>query len=240
MQAWPAPIQPGEPAPEFALPAVNRDGVVRLSDFHGRRALLIGFFRGLHCPFCRRQIIRLAASQPTLAQAGVETVAVINTPQDRARLYFAYRPTPITLLSDPACSTHRAFGVPRIGFLSADSAQPPRWPDRTPMAQFANARIDPTGELGQPEPPMAANDVLNRQDGFELTSVDEKIFADHGTQLAGHVMIDRQGIVHWTHFEGLNGPDEIGRFPSPDELLLAARELRVLSSERPTYTRPVL
>jgi peroxiredoxin len=240
MQPWPSPILPGEPAPEFALPAVNREGVVRLDDFRGRSAVLIGFFRGLHCPFCRRQIVGLAASQPALARAGVETVAVINTPQERARLYFQHRPTPVTLLSDPACSTHRAFGVPRVGFLTRDSTETPQWPYRTPVERFMGARINPTQELSQPESPMTANDLLNRKDGFELTSVDEKIFADHGTQLAGHVMIDRQGIVRWTHFEGLNGPDEIGRFPSPDDLLLAARELRALSSERPTYTHPAL
>jgi peroxiredoxin len=240
MNDWPSPIQPGEPAPEFTLPAVNRGGVVRLDEFRGRHALLIGFFRGLHCPFCRRQIVRLAASQPALAQAGVATLAVINTPADRARLYFEHRPTPVTLLSDPECSTHRAFGVPRIGFLAADSAEPPQWPYRARMEQFMDARIDPTGELNPPEPPMAANGILNRKDGFELTAVDEEILANHGTQLAGHVLIDLQGIVRWTHFEGLNGPEDIGRFPSPDDLLLAARGLRPLRSERPTYSRPAL
>jgi peroxiredoxin len=225
MQDWPAPIQPGAPAPGFALPAVNRAGVVSFDDFRGRRALLIAFFRGLHCPFCRRQIVRLAASQPALAQAGVETVAVINTPVERARLYFEHRPTPVTLLSDPECSTHRAFGVPRIGFLAADSTEPPQWPSRASMERFMEARVNPTGELSQPEQPMAANDIMNRKDGFTMTPTDEKIIANHGTQLAGHVLIDRQGIVRWAHFEGLGGPEDIGRFPSPDDLLAAGREL---------------
>src|SRR5678815_3832704 len=42
------PIQPGEDAPPFALPAVNRDGMVSLDDFRGKSALFIGLYRGLH------------------------------------------------------------------------------------------------------------------------------------------------------------------------------------------------
>ena len=44
---------------------------------------------------------QFAGLQPVLHAAGVETLAVINTPAERARLYFRYRPTPATLLSDP-------------------------------------------------------------------------------------------------------------------------------------------
>src|SRR5437870_4934738 len=129
-----SPLQPGEPAPSFALPAVNLEGMVSLASMRGR-AFLIGFFRGLHCPFCRRQVVRLAGVQPALHAAGVETLAVINTPLERARQYFRYRPTPVVLLSDPDCRTHRAFGVPHIEFLPQDSSEQPEWPLRASMAQ---------------------------------------------------------------------------------------------------------
>ena len=52
----PMPLGEGDPAPDFALPAVNRDGQITLDDYRGRSPVLIGLFRGLHCPFCRRQI----------------------------------------------------------------------------------------------------------------------------------------------------------------------------------------
>jgi carbamoyl-phosphate synthase large subunit len=57
-------------------------------------------------------VVQLGALQPALRAAGVETLAVINTPLERARMYFRYRPTPVMLLSDPECLTHQAFGVP--------------------------------------------------------------------------------------------------------------------------------
>ena len=41
-------LQPGDPAPSFVLPAVNRDGTVSLDDYRGRSSVLVGLFRGLH------------------------------------------------------------------------------------------------------------------------------------------------------------------------------------------------
>jgi len=42
------PLRPGEPAPDFTLPAVNREGQVSLADYRGRSPILVGLFRGLH------------------------------------------------------------------------------------------------------------------------------------------------------------------------------------------------
>lgn len=216
-------VQSGERAPELTLPAVNRDGAVSLADFRGRRAVMIGFFRGLHCPFCRRQIAQLGAAQPALAALGVETVAVLNTPLERAQLYFRYRPTPVVLLSDPDCRTHRMFGIPRIEFVEG-GAEPAQWP-RTRPEDFAAARIDPTGELGAPTQPMEANGVLNRKDGFELTPVDGAIAAVHGTQFAGQFLLDREGIVRWSWSEAPDSPGQLCSFPTVQEMLAATRQM---------------
>ena len=45
-------LQPGQPAPDLTLPAVEREGTVSLSDYRGKSALLLGLFRGLYCPMC--------------------------------------------------------------------------------------------------------------------------------------------------------------------------------------------
>jgi peroxiredoxin len=218
------PLQPGDSAPPFRLPAVNREGEVSLEDMRGR-PFLIAFFRGLHCPFCRRQVAQLASMQPELKAAGVDTVAVINTPLERARLYFRYRPSAVTLLSDPECQTHRAFGVPRIEFVAEDGSEPLEWPHRASMQAFQSARINPTGELPQPTQPMEANDVLNAKDGFELHEADKKIFASHGTQLTGHFLIDAGGVVRWASVEAPGGPGGLCHFPSPREITDTVRNL---------------
>jgi len=218
------PLQPGETAPDFSLPAANREGMVSLASLRGR-PFLIGFFRGLHCPFCRRQVAQLGAVQPALRAARVETVAVINTPIENARKYSRYRPTPVTLLSDPDCLTHQAFGVPRIEFLPDDSNEKPEWPYRASMAEFATARVNPTGELPQPLHPLECNPALNAKDGFELSEADHEILANHPTQLTGHFLVDATGIVSWVQIEALAGPNSIAIFPTPAQIIAAAGKL---------------
>ena len=218
------PLQPGDPAPAFALPAANLEGRVSLADLRGR-PFLIAFFRGLHCPFCRRQVVQLASVQPVLRDSGVHTVAVINTPVERARLYFRHRPTPVALLCDPDCRTHRDFGVPHIEFLPDGSTERPEWPHRASMAQFEAARINPTGELPEPWQPMAANPVLNAKDGFELDETDNAIFASHGTQLVGHFLVDASGIVRWSQIEAPDGPNGLCTFPTAAQIIAAAGSL---------------
>jgi peroxiredoxin len=43
----PRPLQPGDRAAGFSLPAVNRDGRIALDDYRGKSPVLVGLFRGL-------------------------------------------------------------------------------------------------------------------------------------------------------------------------------------------------
>ena len=218
------PLQPGEASPAFTLPCANREGAVSLADLRGR-PFLIGFYRGLHCPFCRRQVVQLGAAQPALLAAGIETLAVINTPLERARMYFRHLPTPVTLLSDPDCLTHRAFGVPRADFLPDGSREPPKWPYQATMEQFLAARVNPTGEMPEKVQPMEANTVLNAKDGFEMQEADHAILANHSTQLVGHFLVDANGIVRWVQIEAPDDPNNLSTFPTAAELVAAASSL---------------
>lgn len=193
--------------------------------FRRSTLILIGFYRGLHCPFCRRQVLQLASVEPPLRANGVETLAVINTQLDRASLYFRYRPTPVTLLCDPDCLTHQAFGVPHLEFLAPGDSRQPEWPYRASMAEFAAARINPTGELSGPTQPMEANTALNHEDGFELDELDSAVFASHGTQLVGHFLVDAAGIIRWVQIEAVDGPNSLSIFPNAAQIIAAAGSL---------------
>jgi peroxiredoxin len=41
-------VQPGDRAPDFTLPAADRDGTVSLSDYRGRSPVLLSLLRGLY------------------------------------------------------------------------------------------------------------------------------------------------------------------------------------------------
>lgn len=205
----PDALRPGARAPEFTLPAVTGAADVSLAQYRGKSAVLLGLFRGLHCPFCRRQIFQLSGMHDTLAGMDVTTVAVVNTPRQRAEQYFRYHPVRLVLLADPEARTHQAFGVPSVVLDAA----------------FHAARVNPTGELPAPMHPMEANAALNAKDGFVLTQIDEEVVNAHGTQLGGHFLIDRDGIVRWTAVEAQHGVADLTRFPAPAEILTAVRGL---------------
>lgn len=208
------PIQPGEMAPEFSLPAVHREGRVSLNDYRGRSPVLIAIFRGLFCPFCRRAIAQFNAASEKLRQAGVESLAVVATDLDNARLYFKLRPAKIAIASDPDCASHRAFGVPEP---VADAQL---------MQVLQSTRINPTGELPQALSVLEAGAALNKMDGYAQTSSDQRDRQQHGLQLKGQFLLDRDGVVRWMNIEGAReGPTGLGKFPTEAELLDAAKAL---------------
>ena len=42
------PLQPGDRAPDFSLPAGEREGIVSLSDYRGKSPVLLALLRGLY------------------------------------------------------------------------------------------------------------------------------------------------------------------------------------------------
>jgi peroxiredoxin len=208
------PVGPGEPAPHFALPAVDRPETVSLDDYLGRSSLFLALLIGLWCPFCRRHIAQIGTIEGKLKGLGVESLAVVATAPDNARLYFKFRPTRLRLAADPELSIHRAYGVPK--------------PAATPemMEAIATVRINPTGELPEPLPIQEAAQTLARLDGYKETETDHADMGRQWPQLKGQFLIDRDGIVRWANIEcATEGMAGVGKFPSEEVILTAARAL---------------
>lgn len=207
-------ISPGEPAPDFALPAVDGSGTVSLGDYRGRSPLFLTLFVGLWCPFCRRAIARVAAAEPALQDIGVATLGVVATRPDNAQLYFKFRPTRLRLASDPELTTHRAYGVPK--------------PVPTPefMQGLEATRINPDGLLPAPLPITEAAMAVAKLDGYAENATDQAEMERQWPQLKGQFLIDRDCIVRWANIECADeGFAGVGKFPSADEILGAARRV---------------
>ena len=208
-----SPLQPGDPAPDFVLPTVDRDGTVSLADYRGKTPVLLAPMRGLYCAFCRRHIAQLGFTRQKLRALGVEVLAIVATTPERARLYYRFRPAGVPLAADPELTTHRAYRVPHRAL--------------TPEVYqiFASRLSDLAHELK-----ISATDIneiqsaLCRRDGLEPTPTDEEDLQRHGAQFVGQFLVDRDGIVRWINIEGAaEGEAGVGKFPSDDELLAAAR-----------------
>ena len=210
----PPTASPGEPAPDFALPAVDGTGTVSLDDYRGRSPLFLSLFVGLWCPFCRRAIAQMATIEQALKAAGVETLCIVATPPENARLYFKYRPTRLRLASDPGLTTHRAYGVPK--------------PEPTPelMKEIETIRINPEGIFPEPLPLEEAAAAVARLDGYAGNVTDQADMERQWPQLKGQFLIDRNCIVRWANIEcATEGMAGLGKFPTRDEILMAARTL---------------
>ena len=205
------PVQSGERAPDFTVPAVHEDRTISLADYRGRTPVLLGLFRGLYCPFCRRAMAQMASTSEQLKSLGVDSVAIVGTELENARLYFKYRPSRMAVGADPQLTTHRSYRVPR----------PEPSPELMRMAE--ETRINPTGELAEPLPIPAAGAALAALDGYNATSTDQREQEATFTQLTGQFLIDRDGVVRWAEVEcakeGLSG---FGKHPSRAELIEAA------------------
>lgn len=216
------PLQPGDRAPNLVLDAITQEGKIALDDFRGQKPVLVGLFRGLHCAFCRRHIAAQARLDPELRERGVESLTVVNTPIERARLYFRYHPMPNLLAaSDPERASHRAFGLPNLEFTQNET----NWPYKVSMAAAKDMRVDIPGELTGPMDPFAASEILDRKDPYEVTEADEQMIATGHGQLVGQFLLDRQGIVRWSFTEVPEGGRYMFGAPNPKELMSAVSQV---------------
>ena len=209
------PLSPGQPAPPFTLPAVDGSQPISLSDYYGRSPLFLALLIGLWCPFCRRQIAQIGAIEGKLKVGGIEALGIVATPPENARLYFKFRPTRLRLAADPELATHRAYGLPKP----------------TPTPEFIEAlqtiRINPFGDLPEPLPISQVAEAVAKADGYTENDTDKADMERQWPQLKGQFLIDRDGIVRWAYIEcATEGPAGMGKLPSADEIIAAARMLR--------------
>jgi len=213
-------VQPGERAPDFVVPAVNEERTISLADYRGRAPLLLGLFPGMYCPFCRRALAHMGNTSDRLKTLGVDSLAIVGTELDNARLYFKFRPTRMIVGADPQLTSHRSYGVPHLELTPAF------------MEQMEQTYINPTGELPAPLPVPAVGAALAALDGYQPTPTDQRDWAATFPQMKGQFLIDRDGIVRWAYIEcAKEGVAGVGKFPSHDELLQAATA--VISGDTP-------
>jgi peroxiredoxin len=200
----------GQRAPDFELPAADRDGTVSLAQYRGKSSVLLALFRGLYCPFCRRQMAQLSAVADRLRPLGIETVGVVATAPVRARLYFRLNPPRYALGADPELVTHRAYGLAVIE----------RNEEAAEMVERAAQRL--ATELGVRAAPGEGRAVVDAADGFERLASDAADRLRHQIQLIGQFLIDRDGVIRWRRTEDRATYAE---FPSTSELSSLAERL---------------
>ena len=93
------------------------------------------------------------------------------------------------------------------------------------IAALGATKVNPTGELPSPLPVIEATDALDRLNNFQRSAADTRDHDKQVGQMKGQFLIDRNGIVRWANIEAAEGLSGIGKFPTADELVEAARKI---------------
>src|SRR5262245_57169688 len=112
-----ANVRVGDQAPDFVLP--DRTGkMVRLSDFRGRKAVVLYFYPKDDTPGCTKESCAFRDSYEAFQEAGAEVIGVSSdTAESHGRFASKYR-LPFTLLSDRGGEVRRRYTVPAtLGLL---------------------------------------------------------------------------------------------------------------------------
>jgi peroxiredoxin len=129
--------QPGEAAPELALP--DLDGrVVSLSSLRGR--WIVVHFTATWCPFCDREVEYLGAVADALAPRGVKTVIV--DVEENADIWHEYASKHV---APSVLALHDASGAGAASF--APPRAQPSFDDRAQAVLDATLVVDPAGVI---------------------------------------------------------------------------------------------
>jgi peroxiredoxin Q/BCP len=103
-------LRPGDIAPDFSLKD-QKGEVVRLSDFRGKKAVVLYFYPKDDTPGCTTEACTFRDDFKDFAGAGAEVLGVsADSPESHKRFDAKHR-LPFRLLSDPEGEVRKAYGV---------------------------------------------------------------------------------------------------------------------------------
>lgn len=101
----------GSPAPEFRLRAAGGKDVA-LSDYRGKRDVVLWFSKGLFCPYCRRNMARLSQGYAEIQARNAEVLQVTHNTIEEAEIYFRNYRLAMPYLCDADRAVHLRYGIP--------------------------------------------------------------------------------------------------------------------------------
>ncbi|MEB2284678.1 MAG: peroxiredoxin [Polyangiaceae bacterium UTPRO1] len=110
-------VTAGQQAPDFALPDASGT-IVRLSDFRGKKAVVLYFYPQDDTPGCTKEACAFRDSYEDFEEAGAEVIGVSSDGSTAHARFAAKYKLPFVLLSDRGGVVRRQYGVPAtLGLL---------------------------------------------------------------------------------------------------------------------------
>jgi len=100
-----------EAAPDFALPDASGK-VVHLSDFHGKKVVVVYFYPKDETPGCTTEACTFRDKYDDLKAAGAEVIGISSDSSESHKKFADHRKLPFILLADEKGQVRKAWGVP--------------------------------------------------------------------------------------------------------------------------------
>ncbi|MGB3511222.1 MAG: redoxin domain-containing protein [Microcoleaceae cyanobacterium] len=105
----------GKKTPDFELPDIKNDTLIKLSNYWGITPVLLVFTRIFtekqYCPFCFPHILALNNNYEKFVERGVEVLMITSTDQEQSNIVVRDLSLKMPLLSDPSCQVFRNYQV---------------------------------------------------------------------------------------------------------------------------------
>lgn len=110
-------VQVGDQAPDFEA-TTHAGQTIRLSDFKGKKAVVLYFYPKDNTPVCTAQACGFRDAYEQFVTAGAEVIGVSSDSSQSHQSFATKQNLPFHLVSDPDRAIRTAFGVPKtFGFF---------------------------------------------------------------------------------------------------------------------------
>lgn len=101
--------------PDFELPDISNNRLVKLSDYRGKQPVILAFTRiftdKYYCPFCFPHIKALQATYSEFKNRGIEVLMITSTDVKQSQIVVKDLGLEMPLLSDSSCNVFRQYKV---------------------------------------------------------------------------------------------------------------------------------
>jgi peroxiredoxin len=108
-------LQLGQTTPDFQLPDITNGTVVKLSDYRGKKPVLLAFTRIFteknYCPFCYPHIKSLNEKYEQFQNRGIQVLMITSTDERQSQIVVKDLSLKMPLLSDPSCRVFHTYQV---------------------------------------------------------------------------------------------------------------------------------
>lgn len=104
-------VKVGDKAPDFTLPSQLGDNVT-LSEFLGRKNVVLYFYPKDESPGCTREACRFRDNYQELASLGAEVLGISGQSVESHKSFATHHGLPFILLSDADNQVRKLYGVP--------------------------------------------------------------------------------------------------------------------------------